>query len=281
VSKYSSTVNEHYGPIDISKRILEKLQSIGVDVDNLSRDDLAPFDEFHSGGRLSTRNLARFAELRPGMKVLDVGSGIGGPARTLAAEFECDVTGLDLTMEYCRAARILTDKVGLREKVRFLCGNALEMPFADESFDIVWSQNTLMNIDNKTQLFREIHRILRPNSIFVFEAILAGRAPDLHFPVFWADSPSLSFLTTPSDLKRLLESLSLHESVWEDTTAQTIINQKNRRETINHGDKPMLDLGVIVTKDLHLKMQNVLRNNEESRTVTVRAIYQKPRKQQH
>lgn len=273
MSKYSEAVNEHYGSTDISARIIERLKEAGKDIGNLSRDDLAPFDEFHTGGRESTRELARFAKLRPGVKLLDVGSGIGGPARTLAADFGCEVTGIDLTEEFCRAAEMLTDKLGLGSKVQFRCANALDMPFADASFDVVWSQNTLMNIDDKMRLFQQIRRVLRPGGVFAFETVLAGAIPDIHFPVFWADSPALSFLAKPSELKAQLSSAGLRETAWEDTTARSITNQRKRKEAARRDGPPVLGLGVIVPKDVLVKMDNVLRNSEESRTMTAQAVY--------
>ncbi len=273
MSKYSEAVNEHYGSTDISARIIERLKEAGKDIGNLSRDDLAPFDEFHTGGRESTRELARFAKLRPGVKLLDVGSGIGGPARTLAADFGCEVTGIDLTEEFCRAAEMLTDKLGLGSKVQFRCANALDMPFADASFDVVWSQNTLMNIDDKMRLFEQIRRVLRPGGVFAFETVLAGAIPDIHFPVFWADSPALSFLAKPSELKAQLSSAGLRETAWEDTTARSITNQRKRKEAARRDGPPVLGLGVIVPKDVLVKMDNVLRNSEESRTMTAQAVY--------
>lgn len=273
MSSYSEAVNEHYGPTDISARIIERLNKAGKDIGNLSRDDLSPFDEFHTGGRESTRELVRFAELRPGLKLLDVGSGIGGPARTIAAEFGCEVTGVDLTQEYCRAAEMLTDKLGLGSKVQFRCANALDMPFADGSFDVVWSQNTLMNIKDKMRLFQQIRRVLRPGGIFAFETVLAGTTPDIHFPVFWADTPALSFLAKPSELKGQLTSAGLREIAWEDTTARSIANQRKRKEAIQRDGPPVLGLGVIVPKDVLAKIGNVLRNSEEFRTMTAQAVY--------
>jgi len=273
MSKYSEAINRHYGPTDISSRIIERLQKAGKDIARLSRDELASFDEFHGGGRESTRELARIAVERPGLKILDVGSGVGGPARTLAAEFGCEVTGMDVTAEYCRAATMLTDMVGLASKVRFLCANALDMPFADAAFDVVWSQNTLMNIEDKARLFRETRRVLRPGGLFAFETVLEGTAPDIHFPVFWAASPSLSFLVEPGELKTLLSSAGMRETRWDNTTARSIASQKKRNETIRRDGPPVLGLEVIVPDDLLAKMDNGLRNNVEGRTLTVQAVY--------
>lgn len=161
MQRYVESINRHYGGTDISARILAALQEAGRDVNALTRDDLAAIDEFHSGGREATRRLAQLTGLSKGMHVLDVGSGVGGPARTLAAEFGCKVTGLDLTEEFCRAATMLTERLGLGDRVTFRYGNALDMPFDNGIFDVVWTQNTLMNIENKRRLFKEVYRVLR------------------------------------------------------------------------------------------------------------------------
>jgi ubiquinone/menaquinone biosynthesis C-methylase UbiE len=270
---YEQSVDRHYGDADLCARILSRLREAGKDVDRLTRDDLAPFDEFHGGGRESTRELARLAGLRPGLRVLDAGSGVGGPARTLAAEFGCRVTGIDLTREFCRAAEMLTERTGLTAQVDFRCGNMLELPFGDAAFDVVWSQNTLMNIDDKAALFREFRRVLRPGGLFVFETVMAGEVPGIHFPVFWAETAAISFLATPAELKRLLASAGFSERCWDDTTQRTIAAQRKRRELMLREGPAVLSLGVIVPNDAPLKMGNGLKNNEEGRTLTAQAVY--------
>jgi MPBQ/MSBQ methyltransferase len=270
---FDERINLHYGGTDLCARILDRLREAGKDPDRLTRDDLAPFDEFHSGGRESTRELARFAGLEGGMRVLDVGSGVGGPARTLAAEFGCRVTGIDLTREFCRAAEMLTGKVGLAAQVDFRCGNALELPFADASFDVVWSQNTLMNIEDKARLFRGIGRVLRPGGLFAFEAVLAGPVAGLRVPVFWADCADLSFLSTPAQTKALLAGAGFSERRWEDTTPRTVAAQRKRSAAIAREGQSVLSLGVIVPTDTALKIGNGLANNEEGRTLTVQALF--------
>jgi ubiquinone/menaquinone biosynthesis C-methylase UbiE len=155
LSKYHRTINRHYGNIDLRARILDRLRWAGKNPRALTRDDLASFDEFHSGGLTSTRELARLACLKPGMQILDAGCGIGGPARTLAAEFDGFVVALDLTEEFCQAAAMLTALVGLSDRVVFQQADALALPFRDRQFDVVWSQNTIMNVPDKAKLFRE------------------------------------------------------------------------------------------------------------------------------
>ncbi len=273
VSHYSESLNQHYAPTNIAARILERLQQACKDLDALSRDDLAAFDEFHGGGRESTRALARLAGLTPGARVLDIGSGVGGPARTLAAEFGCNVTGIDITAEYCRAAQMLTDRTGLNAQVAFQCGNALDMPFEDAMFDVVWSQNTMMNMEDKVSLFKQVRRVLRPGGVFAFEVVLAGQAAGPHYPTFWANSSSLSFLIAAEEMRAMLASAGLRERIWEDTTQRTLANQKKRKQALAKEAMPVLGLGVIVAADLEAKMENGMLNNEQGRICTVEAVY--------
>ena len=152
-------IERHYGAADISARILDALARAGRDPERLERADLAPFDEFHGGGIASTRDLATFAGITPGLRVLDVGSGIGGPARTLAAEFGCTVTGVDLTREFVAAAQMLTARLGMGDACRFVQGSATALPCAAASFDLAWSQNMLMNVADKAALMVQGHVI--------------------------------------------------------------------------------------------------------------------------
>ena len=273
MTELDRAVSAQYAPIDISARIVARLIEAGKDPERLTRADLASFDEFHAGGRDSTRELARLAAIADGSKVLDIGCGIGGPARTLAAEFGCQVTGIDLTQGYCQAAQMLTAKLGMGGQVSFQCANALDLPFAAASFDMVWSQNAWMNIDDKARFMREVVRVLRPGGVFALETILAGRVTGIHLPVLWAESPTLNFLVTEAEAKGLLSGAGLEARVWQDTTQRSIALQRKRQEVNEREGPPLLSLNVLVPMDFRAKVDNVLRNNLEGRTRTVQAIY--------
>jgi MPBQ/MSBQ methyltransferase len=135
-------VNMHYGQKDLGATILAALSTAGKNPEMLRPEDLAPVDQFHIGGKQTTLELIRLASLQAGMKVLDVGGGLGGAARTLAIEQACQVTVLDLTEEYCRVGEMLTARTGLSDRVSFQQGSALDMPFPGEHFDAVWTQHS-------------------------------------------------------------------------------------------------------------------------------------------
>ena len=270
---YSESINKYYGQPDLSANIFAALQRAGKDLNALTRNDLAPFDEFHLRGRAATMELASAAGLHEGMAVLDVGSGIGGPARTLAAEFGCTVTGLDLTEEYCRAAEMLTGRVGLSDKVTFRQGNALDMPFDDGTFDLVWMQHTTMNIEDKERLFGEIRRVLRPGGRLALYEIFAGSVAPLRFPVPWANDSAISFLVAPPEAQQLLAATGFKELVWTVVTGESIDLLRQLGAAAQGAPAP---LGLhLVVGDFPEKLANVLRNMEEDRIAVVQGILER------
>ena len=276
VSATEATVDRHYGGADICDRITAALASAGKDLAALRREDCTPFDEFHGGGITSTRDLALFAGVRAGHQVLDIGCGIGGPARTLAAEFGCDVTGVDLTTAFIDAAEMLTDKLNMADSCRFKCGSATAMPLPDGAFDVVWSQNMMMNIQDKATFFGEVHRVLRPGGTFAFEAVLAGSGEPVYLPTFWAADPAINFLVTRAVLENLLGAAGLESVSVVDTTQQVIENSRKRQQAFAAEDPTQLTISVIVPDDATIKMGNALRNTEEGRTTTIKATFSKP-----
>lgn len=265
-------VSRHYAPGDVWERIVSSLRAAGHDPSALTRDLAAQFDEFHGGGRESTRALARFAGVAPGMRILDVGSGIGGPARTLAAEFGADVTGVDLTPGFVHAAGLLSERLGLDGSTRFIHGSAVVLPLPDASFDMVWSQNMLMNIPDKRAFACEVARVLRPGGLFAFEAVVAGTG-EAHYPAFWAARAELSFLVTGDELRSTLALAGLEERAWLDNTEQVVAVGRKRLAALARDGGPRLDIGAIVPDALAEKMANGLRNNEEGRTRAVQGVY--------
>lgn len=269
-------IDRHYGAEDVWHRIEAALVRAGRDPDRLEREHLTGFDEFHGGGIASTRDLAQFAALTRGMRVLDVGCGIGGPARTLAAEFGCRVTGVDLTVAFVRAATELTRRVGMADACRFVQGSAVALPFEPQCFDAVWSQNMMMNVEDKAAFFAEVFRVLEPGGTFAFEAVVAGNGEPVVLPAFWAARPEHNFLVTYDSLERLLETAGLARVALEDTTAHVIEMAHKRRAALASEDPAELTIAVIVPDDVQVKMANALLNNVEGRTRTVRGVYHKP-----
>jgi ubiquinone/menaquinone biosynthesis C-methylase UbiE len=198
-------VEEHYTRRALGDTILAALQEAGKDLEHLTPDDLAPVDEFHSGQRNATVRLAQLAQVNGSENVLDVGCGIGGPSRFLAKAFGCRVTGLDLTAEFIEVASMLARRTGLAGTVSYRQGNALDLPFADASFDLVWSQNAAMNIADRDRLYAEMRRVLKPNGRLAIQDVAAGTGGAPYYPTPWASNRSISFLFRPEVTREKLE----------------------------------------------------------------------------
>ncbi|MFN3322275.1 MAG: class I SAM-dependent methyltransferase [Bryobacteraceae bacterium] len=259
------SVARHYGIPGLLDTILSALRSQGKDIEQLTPDDLAPADEFHIRGREATIELAELAGVRSGWRVLDVGSGLGGSARFLAAQFGCHVTGIDLTPEYCETASALSRRVGLDHLIEFRCASALAMPFEDAAFDLAWTQHVQMNIEDKPALYREIARVLRPGGRFALHDILAGPGGPPHFPVHWAEEASLSFLIAADELRQLLECSGFRVLTWLDTTEISLRWYQNVMEQRRKLGPPPLGLHLLLGPTGPAKVMNFEKNLLEER----------------
>jgi SAM-dependent methyltransferase len=265
----------HYSVPGLLDAILRALRAQGKDPERLTPADLAPVDEFHIRGRQATAELAELAGFRAGLRVLDVGSGLGGAARFFAVEHGCLVTGADLTHDYCSVAAALSKTVALYGATRFLCASALEMPFADESFDVAYSQHVQMNVEDKPAFYREIARVLRPGGRFVFHDILAGPGGPPHFPVHWAEEPSMSFLIDPAGLRLLLERAGFGIAVWLDKTEISRQWYLAAWEQRRDAGAPQLGLHLLMGPTAPLKFENVARNLQENRIMVFQGVAEK------
>jgi SAM-dependent methyltransferase len=271
-TRINEAIQTHYTRSDLANVILGALEKAGKDLNRLTPEDLAPIDEFHIRGRAATLELARAAGLDSTRRVLDVGSGIGGTSRCLATEFGCRVTGIDLTDEYCRAAEILSAKIGLAELVDFRQGDATHLPFDDGAFDVVWTEHVAMNIPDKSRLYREMHRVLKPGGTLAIYDILAGPSGPVLFPVPWARTPDTSFLVRPDELRKLLEEAGFTVADWADTTDAARGWFVSLAEKIRKEGLPPLGFHLLMGADFQAMAQNQRRNLEEGRIVLAQVI---------
>jgi MPBQ/MSBQ methyltransferase len=271
-----STVNEsvqaHYARPDLGNTILTALKKAGKDIDCLAPEDLAPVDAFHIRGRTATLELAQSAGINSTMRVLDVGSGIGGSSRCLAREFGCHVTGIDLTEEYCRTAAMLSHRVGLADLVDYQQGDATNLPFPEASFDVVWTEHAAMNIPDKAALYREMYRVLRPGGTLAIYDILAGPSGPVIFPVPWALKQESSFLISPQELRDLLENTGFHVTTWIDTTEVSRNWFVSLAEKIRNEGFPPLGFHILLGPDFQTMAQNQRRNLVEQRIMLAQVV---------
>jgi SAM-dependent methyltransferase len=248
--------------------ILAALVAAGKDLDALTVDDLAPVDQFHGGGKAATDRLARIARLRPELRVLDVGGGLGGPARTLAVEHGCRVTVVDLTESYVRTGRAFTARLGLADRVTHEVGNALALDVAPGAVDLVWTQNSGMNIEDKAGLYAEFARVLRPGGRIALQEPMAGPVQPVIYPVMWARDGRSSFLRPPGEMRAVMETAGFRAQVWEDVTQE--IAPRPGVELPAHSIQRIL-MGDAL-EAIHRAGD---RNREEGRIVSIQAVLER------
>ena len=268
-------VEDHYTRSSLGDTILSALREAGKDLEHLTPDDLAPVDEFHSGQRNATVRLAQLAGVSGAEDVLDVGCGIGGPSRFLAKAFGCRVTGLDLTAEFVEVANMLAHRTGLAGKVTYRQGDALDLPFPDASFDLVWSQNAAMNIADRDRLYAEMRRVLRPAGRLAIQDVAAGPGGEPYYPTPWASDKSISFLFAPEVTREKLERAGFRVVAWHDPTRESLEQALARAKALETGSLPPLGLHILIGPNFPTVSRNMVRNLEESRITLINAVLER------
>ena len=268
---HDSQIASHYAHDNLYETIL---QAIGKDPGQITREDLAPIDEFHVRGQEVSRELATAAALQPGMRVLDAGCGLGGACRLLAAEYDCAVTGIDITGDYIRTAEKLSALTSLQHSTRFVQGSVLALPFGENHFDAVWTQHVQMNIADKQTFYKEIYRVLTPGGRFIYYDILGKNEP-IHYPVPWAADASLSFLITSQQLHTLLAETGFQRIQVRDETEKGIGFFNKLFNRITQKGLPALGLHLLMGDTAQQKLNNLRSNLIEERVVLESGIYEK------
>ena len=271
----NDVVQTHYTRANLGEMILVALKQAGKNINSLTPEDLAPIDEFHIRGRVATLELARSVGLRVNMHVLDIGCGVGGTSRCLAQEFGCRVTGIDLTEAYCQTAKMLSDLTCLKHLVDFHQGDATKLPFADASFDVVWTEHVAMNIPDKAQLYREIYRVLKPDGILAIYDVLAGSSGSVLFPVPWAKTSASSFLIKPDELRKFLFDTGFTIEDWKDTTDEACKWFVQLADKIKNDGLPPLGFHLLLGPEFQVMAQNQRKNLEEGRIVLAQVVAKK------
>jgi cyclopropane fatty-acyl-phospholipid synthase-like methyltransferase len=271
-----SDVAQHYGNDGIAERILAALREANKPDAPITVEALSVLDHFHGRGIVATQELIALLKPEPGEHILDIGSGIGGPARWFAAKCSVCVTGVDLTPEFCAAAEALNRATGLADKITIKNGSALALPVPDNNFDRAYSQNVIMNIADKRQFYREAFRALRPGGRLALSNLCAGPAGEPYFPVPWATTRDTSFLASPEEMRADLVAAGFEIAEFRDITQAMREAQRRTRERIDKGDMPKIAVDIIMGERA-LEMQwNSIRTIDDGRGIAIEALARKP-----
>ncbi|MBE7417158.1 MAG: class I SAM-dependent methyltransferase [Ideonella sp.] len=275
----AATITAHYSRGGgLLERLAQALQDDGVDPQCPTLEQLAPYDQFHGRGVEATEEAAALMPARPGERLLDIGSGIGGPARWLARRFRCHVTGIDLTDEFCAVARELTQRTGMVSSVEFVVGDALALPWPDAGFDGAYTMNVSMNIADKARLHREAHRVLRPGGWLLLSEIARGAGPEPDYPTPWAASAAASFLATPQQTRDSLVAAGFEVLRFESTREHALAFAARSREAVARGEKPPHRAVMLMHGDVAAAaMRNSARALFEGRVEPIEVLARKAR----
>jgi ubiquinone/menaquinone biosynthesis C-methylase UbiE len=265
-------VSRHYTHGNLQEAVLKGLQALGRAPEDVRPEDLSAIDEFHMGGQQATTELAERLRLKQGMRLLDIGSGLGGPARFFARRYGCQVTGIDLTPEYVEVARDLTRMVGLESGVSYRVGSATSLPFDDGSFDAATLLHVGMNIPDKDRLFAEGARVLKRGGVFgVYDVMRVGEG-ELEFPVAWATDPATSFVAEPAGYRSGLEAagFTVESERSQRDLALAFFDRLSAR--IAQSGPPPLGLHILMGADARKKIANLIGNLKAGRIAPVEMI---------
>ena len=269
-------ISGHYSRGNLLARLNAALTEDGVDPKHAQIESLSPYDHFHGRGLEATQEVADLLRIAATDVILDIGSGIGGPARYFARRYGCKVSGIDLTAEFCDVARHLARLLGLEERVEFKLGNALTTPFADCSFDGAYSMNVSMNIANKAGLYREIHRVLKLGGWLMLSEIAKGTGAELDYPTPWASSARTSFLSTPEETRRGLAEAGFEVVQVRSTIEQALAFGARSRAMVERGEKPPHRAVQLIHGEAATQaMANTARGLKEARILPIEVLSRK------
>ena len=270
----NQNIEKHYFKEDLYEDIIKRLQEQNIPLDKVKRSDISGADEFHVRGANVSKELADSIDLN-GLHVLDVGCGLGGPCRMLSKIYDCQTTGIDLSNEYIRTANKLSKLVKLDHKTNFIQGDATELPFKDNSFDVVWTQHVQMNIPNKEKMYSEINRVLKVGGHFLFYDILKKGDGTINYPMPWASTANLSFLTNSKKMDDTLKGVGLNKIKSINQTQAGIDFFDALVARLKEFGPPKMGLDVLMGETTKPKLMNLLTHLKTGELELQSGVYKK------
>jgi SAM-dependent methyltransferase len=269
-------IADHWATGDVYARIVAALAQMSKPLDALTVQDLAPVDHFHARGFPATVELGDRLSIKANHHILDIGCGLGGPARYFAHRFHCTVSGIDITKPFVEAANKLTQLLGMEDRVTIDYGDGHSLPYADGVFDGAYTQHVTMNVANRTQFFAEAYRVLKPGAFFALTEHGLGPTGQPHYPLAWSEDGRGAYLVSPAETRALLEAAGFVEIVVEDTGAKYLAAYKQAIDMAAQGALPPLGIHILMGETAPQKTRNAARNIEEGRTHPVQVVCRKP-----
>jgi SAM-dependent methyltransferase len=271
-----NTIADHWAKDDVYPLIVSALEKAGKSVDRLTVEDLAPVDHFHARGLPATVELADQLPVEPHHHLLDIGCGLGGPARYFALRFDCRVTGIDITPAFVAAGQRLTALVGLENRVTIDKGDGERLPYPDRMFDGAYAQHVTMNVADRRRFFGEASRVLKAGGFFALSEHGMGPLGKPHHPVPWSKDGTGSHLMTPAETRSVLEAAGFEDIRLEETGAKYLAAYRRAMELAAQGAVPPLGTHILLGDSALEKVRNAAANIEEGRTQPIQVICRKP-----
>ena len=272
----AQAISEHWARGDVYGRIVAALQKMSKPLEGLTLEDLAPVDHFHARGLAATVELADRLPIKAAQHILDIGCGLGGPARYIAQRFQCHVSGLDITAPFVEAGNKLTALLKMERQVKIELGDGQHLPYPDASFDGAYTQHVTMNVADRGRFFAEAYRVLKPGAFFALTEHGLGPQGSPHHPVPWSEDGTGAYLIPPSETRAILEKTGFSDIQIEETGPKYLAGYRMALEKAQQGALPPLGIHLLMGDTALQKTRNTARNIEEGRTRPIQVVCRKP-----